>query len=65
MPKEFAMYLLLFLLVPVLFLFNTYLAVAGLVVAIVVMYVQRTRPTTRSGPRQALESSPYKAGYED
>lgn len=59
------MYLLLFLLVPVLYLFNPYLALAGLIAAIVAMFMQRTRPTKRSGPRRALESSPYKAGYED
>ena len=59
------MYLLLFLLVPVLYLFNSYLALGGLVVAIVAMCVQRTRPTSRSGPRRSLEPSAYKAGYED
>jgi hypothetical protein len=58
------MYVLLFLLVPVLFLFNTYLALAGLVVAIVAMYVSRTR--TASARRTMLPTaSPYKAGYED
>jgi hypothetical protein len=58
------MYLLLFLLVPVLFLFNTYLALAGLVIAIAAMYVSRTRKTSarRTMPPAA---SPYKAGYED
>lgn len=59
------MYLVLFLVVPFLYLFNTYLAVAGLVAAIVVMYVQRTRSTTCRGPRRALQASSYKAGYED
>jgi len=58
------MYLLLFLLVPVLFLFNTYLASAGLVVAIVAMYVSRTRKA--SARRTTLPAAPpYKAGYED
>jgi hypothetical protein len=55
------MYVLLFLLVPVLFLFNPRLAMAALIVAIVAMYVGRTRPSKR--PRHASESV-YKAGYE-
>jgi hypothetical protein len=56
------MYLLILLLVPVLYLFNPYLAMGGLVVAIVTMYVERTRPSKR--PRRASEPE-YKAGYED
>jgi hypothetical protein len=56
------MYLLIFALVPVLYLFNPRLAMAGLIVAIVVMYIQRTRPPKR--PRRASESE-YRPGYED
>ena len=59
------MYLLLLLLVPVLYLFNSYLALVGLVAAIVAMYVQRTRPAARRSPHRAIESSEYKAGYEN
>jgi hypothetical protein len=59
------MYLLFFFLVPVLFLFNPRLAMAGLIAAIVVAYVQRTRSVVRKVRNRALDSSPYKAGYED
>ena len=59
------MYLVLFFLVPVLLLFNTRLAMAGLIVAIVVAYLQRTRSVVRKVRNRALDSSPYKAGYED
>jgi hypothetical protein len=55
-------YLILFLLVPVLYLFDPRLAMIGLVVAIVVMYFGRTRPSKR--PKRDPESM-YKAGYED
>jgi hypothetical protein len=56
------MYLILFLLVPVLYLFNPRLAMLGLVAAIVWMYFGRTEPARR--PRHEPESM-YKAGYED
>ena len=59
------MYLLLFFLVPVLFLFNTRLAMVGLIVAIVVAYIERTRSAVRNVRNRALESSPNKTGYED
>jgi hypothetical protein len=42
------MYLLILLLVPFLFLFNTYLALGGLALAIVFMYVERTKPAKRA-----------------
>ena len=48
------MYLLILILVPVLFLFNTYLAMGALIVAIVAMYVERTRPAKRA--RRASDS---------
>ena len=56
------MYLILFLLVPVLFLFNPRLAMIALVAAIVWMYLGRTRPAKR--PTHDAEPM-YKAGYED
>ena len=56
------MYVLILLLVPFLFLFHTYLAMAGLVVAIVLMYSQRTRRTKR--PKREPEPM-YTAGYEN
>ena len=58
------MYLLLFALVPVLFLFNSYLAMAGLVAAIVVMYMDRTR-TPRAASTKRPKESTYQAGYEN
>jgi hypothetical protein len=58
------MYLLLLLLVPVLYLFNPYLAMVGLIAAIAGMYFQRTRPPRRRAPRPEEESE-YKAGYEN
>jgi hypothetical protein len=57
------MYILILLLVPLLFLFNTYLAVGGLAVVIVAMYVMRTRPAKRPTPK--IEDSTYSAGYEN
>jgi hypothetical protein len=56
------MYVILFLLVPVLYLFNPRLAMILLIVAIVAMYFGRTRPSKR--PRRDPEET-YKAGYED
>ena len=56
------MYLLILLLVPFLFLFNTYLALGGLVLAIVFMYVERTTPTKR--PKTEPESD-YTPGYHN
>jgi hypothetical protein len=58
------MYLLLFLLVPVLYLVNPRLSLPALVVAIVAMYVQRTRPARESVPKSRSESR-YKPGWED
>ena len=55
------MYLLIIALVPILFLFNPYLALAGLVAAIVWMYVQRTKPR-RPAPKRSTDSD-YEAGY--
>jgi hypothetical protein len=57
------MYLLLLILFPLLYLFNPYLAMGGLVAAIAGMYFQRTTPSKRPPPRQPAESE-YKAGYE-
>ena len=56
------MYLIILALVPILFLFNPHLALAGLVAAIVWMYVQRTKPR-RSAPKRATDSD-YEAGYK-
>ena len=58
------MYLLILLLVPFLFLFHTYLGMGGLIVAIVAMYVERTRPSNRRRPRRDSESV-QEAGHED
>ena len=58
------MYWLILILVPFLFLFNPRLAMLGLIAAIVVMYIQRTRPPKRRFPTHAPESE-YKPGYED
>ena len=59
------MYLLIFFLVPVLLLVNTRLAMVGLIVAIIVAYLERTRAVVRKVRNRALDSSPYKAAYED
>jgi hypothetical protein len=58
------MYVLLFLLVPVLYLFNTRLSLGALVVAIVAMYIARTRPDRESVPRSRSDSR-YSPGWED
>jgi hypothetical protein len=58
------MYLLILLLVPFLFLFNSYLAMGALFAAIVFMYVQRTRPPKRRDRASASEPA-YKPGYEN
>ena len=57
------MYILMLIAFPVLFLISPYLALAGLIAAIVGMYFQRTRPSKRPGARPS--ESAYKAGYED
>ena len=57
------MYLLILILVPFLYLFNSYLAMGGLIAAIVFMYVERTRPPKRRDQGRASEAA-YKAGYE-
>jgi len=56
------MYLSLIALVAILYLFNSRLALAGLIVAIVWMYVQRTRP--RRSPAARSAHSEYEAGYQ-
>lgn len=43
---------------------NSYLAMGALIAGIVAMYVERTRPSKRLGPKRDSESL-YKAGYED
>ena len=58
------MFVLLLILFPILLLFNTYLAFAAFVGAIVAMYVERTRPKKRPGPKRQSEPE-YKAGYEN
>jgi hypothetical protein len=58
------MYLLLLLLFPLLYLFNPYLAMAGLAAAIAGMYFQRTQTSGRQA-QKPREDSGYKAGYED
>jgi hypothetical protein len=55
------MYVLLLLLFPLLLLFNPYLAMGALGLAIVGMYLDRTRPKK---PRRPIEPD-YKPGYED
>jgi len=57
------MYLILIFLVPVLYLFNTRLAMVGLVAAIVWMYIQRTRPHKRLGHTRPSNAE-YEAGYK-
>jgi hypothetical protein len=57
------MYLILIFLVPFLYLFNPRLAMAGLVVAIVWMCIQRTRPQQRPAQSRAA-SAEYEAGYK-
>ena len=56
------MYLLL-LLFPLLYLIHPYLAMGGLVAAIVGIYAQRTQSPRRPTRSQPAESE-YKAGYE-
>ena len=58
------MYVLILILVPFLFLFNPYLAFGGLITAIVVMYVERTRPSKRRA-RGSESEAVYKAGYDN
>jgi hypothetical protein len=55
---------LILILFPILYLFNSYLAMAALVAAIVAMYFERSRPPKRRAPKRPQESQ-YKAGYED
>ena len=62
-PIPYTMYLILIFLFPVLFLFNTRLAMVGLVAAIVWMYVQRTKPQTRTRQTQPTDAG-YEAGYK-
>ena len=49
-------------LVPILYLFNPRLALAGLLVAIVWMYMQRTKPRRRPAARST--DSDYEPGYK-
>jgi hypothetical protein len=58
------MYLLLLLMFPLLYLFNSYLALAGLAAAIAGMYFQRTQTSRRQAQKPHADSG-YKAGYED
>ena len=58
------MYLLLLLLFPLLYLFNPYLAMGGLVAAIAGMYFQRTQAAKRPPQKRPTESE-YTAGYEN
>jgi len=58
------MYLLILLLVPFLFLFNPFLAMAGLIVAIVTMYLERTGGSSKKRQRREPESE-YTPGYEN
>jgi hypothetical protein len=58
------MYLLIVLLVPFLFLFNPLLAMAGLIVAIVVIYVERAAGSKKRRPKHEPESE-YTPGYEN
>jgi hypothetical protein len=58
------MYLLLLLLFPLLYLFNPYLAMGGLIAGIVGMYFQRTQAAKRPPQKRAAESE-YQAGYEN
>jgi hypothetical protein len=56
------MYVLILVLFPLLLMFNPYLAMGALAVAIVGMYIERTKPAKRPRP----EPEPmYKPGYED
>jgi hypothetical protein len=59
------MYLLILILVPFLYMFNPLLAMAGLVVAIVTMYVERTGASKKRRSKHVPESSEYTAGYEN
>ena len=56
------MYVLLLILFPILLLFHTYLAFGVLGVAIVAMYLDRSKPAKR--PSREPDTM-YKAGYED
>lgn len=58
------MYVLILILVPFLFLFNTYLAMGGLIAAIVFMCVERTKPSKRQ-PKLTSFDSDYKPGYDN
>jgi hypothetical protein len=56
------MYVVILILFPLLLLFNPYLAFGALAVAIVGMYVERTKPAKRPAP--PVEDA-YKPGYQD
>jgi hypothetical protein len=58
------MYVLLLVVFPLLFLFNPYLAMVGLVAGIAGLYFQRTQPSKPQAHTRRSESE-YKAGYED
>ncbi len=58
------MYLLLLVVFPLLFLVNSYLAMAGLVAGIAWLYFQRTHGSNHQAHTPRSESG-YKAGYED
>ena len=56
------MYVLLLVLFPLLLMVNAYLAIGALAVAIVGLYLERTKPVKRHQP---APESMYKPGYED
>ncbi len=58
------MFLLLLIVFPLLYLFNPYLAMAGLVAGIAGLYFQRTQSPKRKPDTRRSESE-YKAGYEN
>ena len=58
------MFVLFLVVFPLLFLFNPYLAMVGLVAGIAGLYFQRTRPSSHQAHTRQSESE-YKAGYED
>jgi hypothetical protein len=58
------MFVVILILFPLLLLFNPRLAMAALIVAIVVRYIERSRSAKRSRPKYPSDSG-YKPGYED
>ena len=58
------MYVLIFLLVPVLYLVNPRFAIPALVIAVIALYTARTRPPRRPVPKRPSDSK-YSPGWED